>query len=237
MKRWYLFLLFLPALWVAAQEPSATSGSHASQPTIHFLFDWPQGVPWESYSVSVPADGKASFNGTPHADGTNDTDPYQLDFSMTEANREKMFELAKKLNYFHGDLDSHLKHVAQTGKKTLQYQSPQVNGSATYNWSQNPDVRELTHIFDGIATTIEFGRKLAFQYRFDKLGMDDQLKQLESAQADHNVEELQILQPILHKIWKDPNLMNISRDSAHRLLLIIDAPPATSTPTPSPVSQ
>ena len=227
-------VVILVASSLLAQQASTPAAPQAS---VRFVFDWPQGVPWASYTVTVLSDGKATFNGTPHADGTNDTDPYPLDFTMTAANREKIVELAQKLNYFQGDLDSHLKHVAQTGKKTLQYDSAQVKGSATYNWSQNPDVQQLTRIFDGIATTIEFGRKLAFQYRFDKLGMDDQLKQLESAQADHNVEELQIIQPILHKIWKDPNLMNISRESAHRLLLIIDAPPATSAPAQSPASQ
>ena len=227
-------LVILLASSLLAQQPVP---SPAPQASVRFLFDWPQGVPWQSYTVTVQSDGKASFNGTPHPDGTNDTDAYQQDFTMTEANRQKIFELAQKLNYFHGDLDSHLKHVAQTGKKTLQYDSAQVKGSATYNWSQNPDVQQLTHIFDGIATTIEFGRKLAFQYRFDKLGMDEQLKQLESMQASRGVEELEILQPMLHKIWKDPNLMNISRESAHRLLLIIDTPPATSTPAPSPASQ
>ncbi len=143
---------------------------------------------------------------------------------MSEANRQKVFELAQKLHYFQGDYDSHLKHVAQTGKKTLQYQSPQANGSTTYNWSQNSDVQQLTNLFTGIAMTIDFGRKLAFQYRFDKLGMNQRLKELEDLQASHGVEELQIIAPMLRKIWQDPNLMNISRDSAHRLLLTIDQP-------------
>ena len=89
MKRWYVFLLILPALWLRAQEPAATA-THAIQPTIRFLFDWPQGIPWEAYTVTVRSDGKASFNGTPHYDGLNDTDPYQQDFTMTEANRQKI---------------------------------------------------------------------------------------------------------------------------------------------------
>ena len=101
---------------------------------------------------------------------------------MSEANRQKIFDLAQKLNYFQGDFDSHLKHIAQTGKKTLEYQSPQVQGSATYNWSQNADVQELTRLFVAIATTVDYGRKLAFQYRFDKLGMDQRLKELRGSE-------------------------------------------------------
>ena len=68
---------------------------------------------------------------------------------MSAANRQKIFDLAQKLNYFQGDFASPMKHIAQTGQKTLQYQSPQIQGSATYNWSQNPDVEELTRLFGG----------------------------------------------------------------------------------------
>ena len=192
-----------------------------------------QGFPWQSYSITVHSDGKSRFDGVPHADETNDTDPYQQDFTMSDATRQKVFEQAQKLHYFQGDFDSHMKHIAQTGKKTLQYQSPQVNGSTTYNWSQNPDVQQLTNLFTGIAMTIDFGRKLAFQYRYDKLGMDKRMKELEDLQASHGVEELQIIAPMLHKIADDPNLMNISRESARRLLLTLDQP-ANSAQTPAP---
>jgi hypothetical protein len=85
-------------------------------------------------------------------------------------------------------------------------------------------VQQLTNLFQGIATTVDIGRQLAFQYRFDKLGMDKLLKQLEDLQAGHNVEELEIIAPMLHKIADDPNLMNISRQSAQHLLKAMKEP-------------
>ena len=144
---------------------------------------------------------------------------------MSEANRQKVFELAQKLNYFQGDFDSHLKHIAQTGIKTLQYDSAQVKGSTTYNWSKDPNIEELTRFFGAVSMTVDYGRKLTFQYRFDKLGMDKRMKELEDLQASHGVEELQIIKPILRKIATDPNLMNISRESARKLLLSTEPPP------------
>ncbi len=195
---------------------------------MRFSFDWSQGYPWQTYSITVQSDGKARFDGTPHADETNDTDPYQQDFTVSAANRQKIFDLTQKLNYFQGDFASRMKNIAQTGKKTLQYQSPQAQVSTTYNWSQNTDVEELTRLFTAIATTIDFGRKLAFQYRFDKLGMDKLLKELEAQQASHGVEELAIISPMLRKIANDPNLMNISRQSAERLLRSLNQPAATA---------
>jgi hypothetical protein len=235
MNRWCLLLAFLPAVWLSAQTPSATPAPSSAAPaSVRFSFDWAQGFPWQSYSITVHSDGASGFDGIPHADETNDTDAYRQDFTMSDANRQKVFELAQKLHYFQGDYDSHLKHVAQTGKKTLQYQSPQANGSTTYNYPQNPDVQQLTTLFTGIAMTLDFGRKLAYQYRYDKLGMNECLKQLEDLQASHGVEELQIIAPILRKIWNDPNLMNISRQSARRLLITLDQP---ASPVPNPAAQ
>lgn len=225
MKLCLIFLLSLTALAAVAQDPAPPSASAPAQATVHFNFDWSQGIPWQKYTIAVDSDGKSSFNGIPGADETRDTDPYQQDFTMSAANRQKVFDLAQKLNYFRGDVDSHLKHIAQTGKKTLQYQSPQVQGTAIFNWSQNPDVEQLTRLFQGIANTIDFGRKLAFQYRFDKLGMDKRLKELEGMASDHTAEELAIIAPILRKIANDPNLMNISRQTARNLLQAAKQPP------------
>jgi len=228
-------LVILVASSLLAQQSSPPPAPVAPpQASVRFSFDWNQGFPWQTYSITVQSDGKSSFNGTPHADETNDTDPYQQDFTMSAANRQKIFELAQKLNYFRGDFASPMKHIAQTGQKTLQYQSPQLQGSATYNWSQNADVEELTRLFGAIAMTIDFGRKLAFQYRFDKLGMDKLLKELEDMQASHGVEELAIIAPMLRKIVNDPNLMNISRQSAERLLHYQGQPTA---PAQNPASQ
>lgn len=211
-----LFVLF-SALTVPAQQPSSR-GVAPAQPSVRFSFDWAQGYPWQKYTIDVQSDGKAHFDGTPQTDGNYDTDPYQQDFTMSVASRRKIFELAQKLNYFQGDYDSHLKHVAKTGTKTLQYEAQQVKGSTSFDYSKNVDVQELLRLFSGIATTIDYGRKLAFQYRFDKLGMEQRMKELEQLQSGGQVAELEIIAPILEKIANDYNMMNIARHSAQKLL-------------------
>ena len=66
------------------------------------------------------AGGKTYFRGTPAPDEANgDTDVFRQDFVMSEANRQMVFDRAVKLDYFRGDYDSHLKKIAQTGRKTL----------------------------------------------------------------------------------------------------------------------
>jgi hypothetical protein len=223
-------LLVLPS---AAQQPEAASPA-SSAATVKFTLDWPQARPWTSFSITVQTDGKSHFEGTPNPEDGGDSGLYQQDFAMSEPNRAKIFELARKLNYFNCDFETHLKHIAQTGKKTLEYTSPQAHGSSSYNWSQNPDVQQLTHLFWSISTTFDYGRKLAFQYRFDKLGMDSRLKQLVEAQADHNVEELVTIEPILRKIANDPGMMHISRQSAQELLHDMHAPATADQATALP---
>ena len=196
------------------------------QPTgayVAFKFDWDQGRPWAKYTISVDDAGNAHFEGVGSQTESGDNDSYSQDFTMTDANRQKIFELAKKTDYFQGNFEGKQKNIAKTGEKTLAYHSKGDGGQAeshstTYNYSPNSDIQELTRLFQSIALTLDFGRKLTFQYRFDKLGMDDRLKSLQDMQASHFVEELQAIEPILQKIASDPNLMNIARVTAKQLL-------------------
>jgi hypothetical protein len=48
--------------------------------------------------------------------------------------------------------------------------------------------------------------------------MDQCLKELEGLQSSHEVDELHVLGPMLRKIAADPNLMNITRQSARHIL-------------------
>ncbi len=215
----------------ASAQQAATPASSAvqDQPSVWFSFQWKEGVPWQSYSIQVQADGRTHFNGTPTPSQDGNTDPVQEDFTMSEANRQKIFDVARKLNYFHSDCDSHLKHIAQTGAKTLAYKSIAAQGSCTYNCSQNPEVQQLTQLFLGVATTLDYGQRLAWQYRFDKLGMDQLLRELEASQGGHQVEELNAIEPILRKIANDTSLMHITQQSAQHLLKSINATGAATT--------
>ena len=222
MRLCFAFIALVLVLPASAQPEAAPV---AAQPSVTFNFNWSQGIPWQTYSITVQADGNTHFQGTPAPnEAGGDTDLFQQDFTMSEANRSKVFDLAKQLNYFQGNFDSHLKRIARTGSKTLEYKSVTAHGSTTYNWSQNVDVQELTNLFIAIASTLDYGRKLTFQYRFDKLGMNARLKELADLGANHYVEELNAIAPILRKIADDPNMMHISRQTAQQLLRTLSGP-------------
>jgi hypothetical protein len=191
---------------------------------VAFKFDWDEGHPWRRYTIAVDDAGKAHFDGVGNPSDSGDGDAYQQEFAMTDANRQKIFDLSRKLGYFQGNYEAKQKNIARTGQKTLEYHGLAAGGgqmiehSSSYNYSTNSDVQELTRFFQAIATTVDYGRKLEFQYRFDKLGMDARLNSLQDMVTSHNVEELQAIEPVLQKIAGDPNMMHINRVVAKQLL-------------------
>ena len=52
----------------------------------------------------------------------------------------------------------------------------------------------------------------------DKLGLEDELKGMESAQASHNLVQLQIIASTLESIADDTSVLHIARQRAKRLL-------------------
>jgi len=232
---------FLVASGVAAQVLHEVSPvPQATGSYVVFKFDWDQGRPWVKYTISVDDAGNAHFEGVGNPIDSGDGDAYAQDFTMSDANRQKIFELTKKADYFQGDLESKVKNIAKTGQKTLIYHGKTatggqaVNTAAAYNYSTNADVQELTRFFQAVATTIDFGRKLAFQYRFDKLGLDARLYSLQEMYTTHFVEELRAIEPILQKIASDPNMMHINRVTAKQLLKSIGPTVAPSQPATQP---
>ena len=70
---------------------------------------------------------------------------------------------------------------------------------------------DLIGIFQKIATTIELGRLVEFKLRFDKLGLDSDLKGLEGLSTRGALLEIQTIEPVLRRALADPGTMNISR--------------------------
>jgi len=216
----------LAGLCTQAQQPAGP----AQAPTVVFKLSWDKGLPWTDYTFTVNENGATHFKGTSNPADGGDSDPFEQDFTMSEANRQKIFESAKATDYFQGQFETKTKNVAKTGAKTLEFHSPSLNTSTTYNYSPNPNIEQLTSLFHAIATTIDYGRKLTFQYRFDKLGMDTRLKELVDLHANGMADELQAIEPILRKIADDDGVMHMARSEAKQLLKSTTADASSSKP-------
>jgi hypothetical protein len=214
---WGALLLSLGAFSVAQDDPLEPGHQDVSPALVTFELNWPASNP-QSYVISVQERGRASYQSQPRAEQKGDSqDLFTMDFIASEPTRTKIFELAKELNYFHGDFETKYK-VANTGNKTLTYRDGGKESKTTVNYSSNPRMNELIEIFQKMSTTFEMSRKLDYDIRFDKLGLDRDLKAMEELNKSHYLIELQVISPTLERIANDPSVMNISRQRARRLL-------------------
>src|SRR5689334_18030285 len=122
-SRWYIrFSAFLLLILVLGLAPSTAQDAKIPQnpavPTVVFDLYWEAATP-QNYTITVDASRKARYvsrNPTRTNENDQSADPeYQIDFTISEANQQRIFQLAKTANYFHGDFD--FEHpVANTGK-------------------------------------------------------------------------------------------------------------------------
>ena len=190
----------------------------ADPPVVTFTLDFPGSQP-EHYSLRVQSDGVAHYESSGRLSPDSDeTDSFDLDFTASSATRQKIFELAARAGYFQKDLDSHHKNIAFTGKKTLSYNDGKHRGESTFNYSSQLAVHELTNLFQDLSTTLEFGRRLHYDHRYQKLALDEELKRMEEMARTSPLVELTAIAPILQQIIGDSTVMNISRARAQRLL-------------------
>jgi len=152
------------------------------------------------------------------ADDAASQDVFHKQFTASDSLRQKVFALAEKTHFFDGQFDYMAHPIAQTGSKTLNYQDGSRHTSTTYNYSEDPSIQELTEIFQGISITIEGGRKLQFDLRFDKLGLDKDLENLEQLSKDGHLQEVQVISPILQRLATDRTVLHIAQKRAENIL-------------------
>jgi hypothetical protein len=219
-------------LHAQARPLEANPAQHPAAPTVTFTFDWPSIEP-HRYIISVDSSGDAAYQSwmaEPTVEQTIAGGLYMLKFTVSAATRDRIFALARQLNDFNGDFEYRKHRVAFTGAKILAYADADKQYETRYNWSENPGINELTALFLGMSTTIESGRRLTRLRRFDRLGLDEELKNLEHVAVEHQATELQIIVPILEQLAEDPGVMNIARQRARHILGIAAGQPAAGAP-------
>jgi hypothetical protein len=222
-----MFLLLCIACAAQSDVPKLEPGTtNIAVPSVSFELEWP-GTDPPHYSISIDSTGRAAYTSSPPSTESTGA-PYELKWTATDATRTRVFELARKAHFFQGKVDSGDKRIAYTGTKTLTYiegpqdgTMPPTSGAyhqASYNWSSNPTVQELTKLFEEISTTIELGRKLQHDARFDRLSLDEDLRRMDELQQEKGLAEVGAIKPVLQQIVQDPQVMDIARERAKRLL-------------------
>ena len=222
------FLLLISVLACAQPQGQAAAGSlpvesvskaaMPAAPTVTFTLDFPASEP-EHYSIRVSSEGPAHYQSTGRISReSDDTDSFGFDFALSSETRAKIFRLSASAKHFRADLDSHRKNLAFTGQKTLSYKDAREAGEASFNYSSNPAARELTELFQSLSATLEFGHRLDYDHRYQKLALVDELKQMQQMAQDKQLIEVAAIQPILEQIVADQSVINVARARAQQLL-------------------
>lgn len=87
-------------------------------------------------------------------------------------------------------------------------------------------MQQLTSLFQSLAGTLEFSRRLTYFHRYQKLALDDELKRMEDMARRGEIIEIQAVKPVLQEIYNDSSVINVVRARARRLM---DMEPAAVT--------
>jgi hypothetical protein len=206
------------AVLLTALLVSSAIGQPGDVAVVTFTLDFPGSEP-EWYSVRIQSDGQSHYDAASKGSSeAEEADKFAYDFAISPAMRQKIFDLTAKAGYFGRDVEAHRKNMAFTGKKTLAYKDASRHSEATYNYSSDPTIQQLTNLFQSLGATLDYGFVLDYDHRYQKLALEKELKRLEEEINSGTVIELQAIAPILQKIVDDSAVINVTRGRAQRIL-------------------
>jgi hypothetical protein len=188
-----------------------------------------QETPRLSYSKSFPGSNPPWVEITIEKSGAGqyredpkDEDP--LKFQLSGAESSQIFGLADKLDRFSRPLESHLK-VANMGMKTFRYEADGHSGEVKFNFSEDPDAQALNDFFERIVETERSLTALETAVRFDKLGVQQAILQIEVLRDQKRLVAPDQFLPMLDRIVKNESFLHMARERAAELTVWIRALP------------
>ena len=129
----------------------------------------------------------------------------------------RIFDLAAKLHDFDGiDIEMHHR-IANLGQKTFTYQHGAETHSVSFNYTLNEPASQLYSIFDDLARQQTDLADLVRTMRYDRLGVNDVLQQVEKDYDNHLFLEPDQFLPALDQLAADTHFIDIARERARTL--------------------
>ena len=207
--------LLMPS-WSISQNPQLHTRNGKRFPTVVFT-----SVLWTAdpsyYSVAIDSMGAATYLSAPNS-VENTGVPYTVEFQVSDRTRRITFTVAQRLDFFSGDPAAPIPSPDRSSIRTLTYTDGYFNNRFTYSTPSNPDLDELTSVFEELSETFESGRRLAYNQEHDKNAIDAELQQLRARAERHRARELQALVPVLRRLAADQRLATATRNEAGTLL-------------------
>jgi hypothetical protein len=176
---------------------------------VIFTKSFPGSTPaW--FSITVDQTGAAEYREDPKDDSP-------ITFHMNESDAGQIFQLAAKLEYFKRKLESPAK-VARMGDKTLHYEKGGESGETTFNYTEDVDGRAITDWFERISETERHLIDLERVVKYDKLGVNDAILQLEVTLDRKRLVAPEQFLPMLNRVIKNESFMHQARQRAANLV-------------------
>lgn len=200
-----------------------TAALIAADPSIFYSKSFPNSVP-PYVEVHLERDGSVLYKEKPD-------DDQPMKFKLKKEEADQIFELANKLDHFKGKLESGL-NVAKMGEKTFRWEQDGQKNEQKFNFSMDENCRAIQDWFEKITETEMHLFALERTVRFDKLGVNKTLLQLEASWDRRRLLAVDQFEPWLNRIVKNQSFLNMDRDRAARLLEVFKAPPKPAAPSP-----
>jgi len=170
------------------------------------------------YSKSFPGSTPAYVEITVDRDGNGEykeaaDDDRPLKFQLTNNDGSALFDLADKLGRFNRPLESPLK-VAFMGMKTFRFDGETEKHEVKFNYSEDADARALADWFERIIETEQHLINLERAAKYDKLGVNKALLQLQMSFDRKRLVAPQQLLPMLDRIAKNDTYIHMARERA-----------------------
>jgi hypothetical protein len=152
-----------------------------------------------------------------------DEDPNPQPFEVSPPLAQRIFALAAKLNNFQNvDLEVH-RRLANLGAKTLLYEKGAEKHETDFNYTLDDTATQLVNIFEGLSRQTTDLSDLVRTMRYDHLGVNDVLLQIERDYNNKLLPEPERLLPTLDQLAADDKLIDIARARARALATRIRA--------------
>jgi hypothetical protein len=210
-------------------QPVAARCQPASAAQISFHFERP-GMEVPEYTFVIHQDGTGTYEASIEAMAASpnaaryakpDAAPImthlEISYTMPSAFTQRLFTQMHTARV-EPNCASKQKNVANTGLKTLTYVSPADSKQCTFNFTENNSITALAETFQAMSFTLSVGRKLAYDERFDRLGLDHDMNGLVEAAKENRAQGISLITSELQSLINNERVMERVRRNASALL-------------------
>ena len=141
---------------------------------------------------------------------------WPLKFTLTAAEVKELFDLAARCDHFKRELESGLK-VAFMGTKIFRWEQGTTRQEVKFNYTQDEPGKLLQDWFEKIAESEQHYLRLERAVKYDKLGVNQALLFLATADDKKQLVSLEQFLPLLDRVQKNDTYLHMARERAAQL--------------------